>query len=415
MDLNTLKSQLPKEELWCFFGQNGFKLADLEGFDSNQTNYRIDWNGKDITGDEEGDWKKSWYRIGNDLNVVKPLFVDIEEQPLRVYVPEGSRGSWKENMVSESLEGFISAMEYIQSLGEEEETFRYPHKDMLTNEKELTRFFDTILSFTGYESESFWQGFVDEHKQWLQEYEGYTKNDLSRHIKKALTHYWNDENIQAVEILESKTFIDNPEALLLLGDIYSDTDKRISGLARDNYKARDCWLRSHELGCSEASRNLADMYYWGMGKIKQNRKKSEEFWKVAHSQGDEMATFALANYYNDDKNESIDEAIKLYEELVEKNEFTGNACTNLGRIYYRGKAIPKDFEKAFYWSKKGADLGNGNCLMDLARMYYRGDYVEKSDEKAIELVKKAGRTEWIDNAEEVIDLIKNGMPMYKIL
>jgi len=408
VDINIVKSQLPKEELWCYFGKSGFKIATSDNFDYIQTDYRVDWNGKDITGDEEGDWQKSWYVIGNDLDGVSPVFVDIEEQPLRVYIPKGSRGSWKANLVSESLEGFICAMEYIQSLGGEEETFLYPHKDMLTDEKKLTEFFDTILSFTGEESSAFWREFIDEHKHWLEEYASYTQNELSRLIQKALNYHRNDENIRAVEILESEVFTNNPEALLLLGDIYSNTDKRSSGLSRDNIKARDYWIKSHELGNNEASRNLADMYYWGTGKVRQNRKESEAFWKVAHGRGDEMATSDLANYYYDDKNEDIDQAIEMYKQLIEKSEFLEDSCTKLGRIYYRGIGVSKDFEKAFYWSQKGALLGAGNCLMDLSLMYYRGDYVKKSDEKAIALVKKAGRTEWIDNTDEVIAFIKSG-------
>lgn len=225
------------------------------------------------------------------------------------------------------------------------------------------------------------------------------KNTRSRQlIATARRHYRLDENQKAIEILESPDLAENAGALLLLGQIYNGTTKSRGGVARSMPNARKCWLKAFELGNSEAAWELGKLYYFD----KNNRKKAEEFWLAAADMGNELATFDLVNLYYDHLNDKIDKAIELCHWLIEKNEFVENCCLILGRIYYRGKGVPRDVAQARIWLEKGAALGHGNSCMDLALMYYIGEGVEKDVAKAISLVEKAGKTEWLKDTAPVI-------------
>lgn len=227
-------------------------------------------------------------------------------------------------------------------------------------------------------------------------------------IKKALHFHRLDEDIDAIEILESDKLAEVGDAQLLLGQIYYRAHKSMTGVSRSYPKSRKHLLKALELGNSEAANELADMYYYAYG-VKENYKKAEFYWQQAASAGNEMAQFDLANYYYDHLNEKIDEAIKLYKTLIKKDEFTGNSYLKLGRIYYRGLGVNKDVNEAISWLTKGVEVVDGNSCMDLAYIYYRGDDVEKDVEKAISLVETAGTTEWLkDDAVEVLKLIRNG-------
>lgn len=217
-------------------------------------------------------------------------------------------------------------------------------------------------------------------------------------IAAARRHYRLDENQKAIEILESPDLAENANALLLLGQIYNGTTKSCGGVARSMPNARKCWLKALELGNSEAAWELGKLYYFD----KNNRKKAEEFWLAAADMGNELAAFDLVNLYYDHLNEKIHKAIELCHWLIDKNEFVDSCCVKLGRIYYRGKGVPRDVDQARVWLEKGAALDNGNACMDLALMCYLGEGVEKDVAKAISLVEKAGKTEWLKDTAPVI-------------
>lgn len=234
------------------------------------------------------------------------------------------------------------------------------------------------------------------------------KHTADARVKRALELFREDENQEAIEILEAEDLQANADALLLLGQIYNATSKSSGGVSRNTSKARQYWLKAFELGNTEAARELADMYYFGEG-VKENYRKAEYYWKSAAVAGDEIAQFELANYYYDYVPDKINNAIELYKLLIDRDEFVGNSCLKLGRIYYRGIGVPRDTDKAFYWLTKGAELGDGNSCMDLAYIYYRGDGTEKNVDKAIALVEAAGQTEWLkDDAPQIAELMRKG-------
>jgi hypothetical protein len=57
-----------------------------------QIGYSIDLNGNPLTGDNEGDWKESWFVIGHDLEVGDPIFVDLSNPNYPVFIAEHGLG-----------------------------------------------------------------------------------------------------------------------------------------------------------------------------------------------------------------------------------------------------------------------------------------------------------------------------------
>lgn len=67
-----------------------------------------------------------------------------------------------------------------------------------------------------------------------------------------------------------------------------------------------------------------------------------------------------------------------------------NAMTLLAISYREGHHTEKDPEKAFHWTKKGAEGGNALAMSRLAHYYYApGKVVKKDDKKALQWYRKA--------------------------
>lgn len=91
----------------------------------------------------------------------------------------------------------------------------------------------------------------------------------------------------------------------------------------------------------------------------------------------------------------IDEAIKYFEEAIKLHN-SGIACQSIGAIYYYGVDKKQDYEKAFYYLKKGADFNYVDSQIGLAKMYAEGIYVEQNYVMASYYFEKAydsGRTD----------------------
>ena len=58
------------------------------------------------------------------------------------------------------------------------------------------------------------------------------------------------------------------------------------------------------------------------------------------------------------------------------------ACLELGNRYFKGEEVGQDYEKAFYYYRKGAELGDASCMATLGRCYYWGEGVELNLERA---------------------------------
>ena len=115
------------------------------------------------------------------------------------------------------------------------------------------------------------------------------------------------------------------------------------------------------------TQNLADSNYWLL---------------KAEAQGYEYAIVHLAmNYWQSSNPKAVYYLMKQAE--MSDKQLSVEAEGKLGRIYYDGRYVPKDYKKAFYWYSRSAEKSYFNSEYMLGEMYYYGQGVSRDYEKAI--------------------------------
>ena len=84
-----------------------FHLFSKDEFEEEQLGYREDEEGNSFVGNNEGDWKESWFVIGYDEDLGDPIFVDISNKNYPVLTAEHGMGEWEPSLLYDSLEEFI--------------------------------------------------------------------------------------------------------------------------------------------------------------------------------------------------------------------------------------------------------------------------------------------------------------------
>lgn len=84
-----------------------FHLISRDEFEDGQLGYREDEEGNSFVGNNEGDWKESWFVIGYDEDLGDPIFVDINNKNYPILTAEHGMGEWEPSVLYDSLEDFI--------------------------------------------------------------------------------------------------------------------------------------------------------------------------------------------------------------------------------------------------------------------------------------------------------------------
>jgi len=87
-------------------------LFSSEEFEEGQLGYSVDEEGKSLTGNNEGDWKETWFVIGYDEDLGDPIFIDIEDKNYPVMTAMHGEGDWEPEVMFSSLNEFL---EYISN------------------------------------------------------------------------------------------------------------------------------------------------------------------------------------------------------------------------------------------------------------------------------------------------------------
>ena len=168
-----------------------------------------------------------------------------------------------------------------------------------------------------------------------------------------------------------------------------------------NYKlAEEYYLKAIEAGETQVYRNLGMMYMYYTNEYE----KAEEWLLKAAETGDSFLYATLGDFYNGVggmKMLDIEKAMEWYSKSIETDDPDPYGYFQLGLIYYYGKGVDKDYEKAFELFSRSAELyaGRNNhdamyseVLKSIGEMYQMGFGVEKDLEKA---------QEYYDRAEEL--------------
>ena len=174
------------------------------------------------------------------------------------------------------------------------------------------------------------------------------------------------------------------------------------------------YRRAAEQGYGLSEMNLAQMYEKGIGD-KQDFTEAKKWYRKVVERGGGEALFRLASlcektgdfpealklYRRGVKQDDyramvalgemleqgrgvtkdVAQAVKLYEQAAERSQW---AQFKLAILYWKGKGLAKDEQKALQWWQKSADGGNGKAQNNLGFMYDRGIAVQRDYRKALD-------------------------------
>lgn len=124
----------------------------------------------------------------------------------------------------------------------------------------------------------------------------------------------------------------------------------------------------------------------------------------------DMLEFAKAVFYEDETSEPDSSKAAEALECLKKLSITGNAkaINLLGALYYEGRYVEQDFEKAANYYMKAAELGYPLAMSNAGYCYYYGNGVDQDYEKAFLYFSKAVGHELWDAINMLASMYRNG-------
>ena len=106
------------------------------------------------------------------------------------------------------------------------------------------------------------------------------------------------------------------------------------------------------------------------------------------------------------KNGDVYKAVEQYEKAIKKNY--APAYLRLGKLWYEGCFLERDYKKAVGYLKKADELGEVEATYTLANCYNEGKGIDQDFFAARRLYLKAAEKEHLDAALKYIEYCKNG-------
>lgn len=139
---------------------------------------------------------------------------------------------------------------------------------------------------------------------------------------------------------------------------------------------------------------LGNMYFYGRG-VGSNLEEARRYLRKAIELGYIDSYSSLANTYAFDSQtyESLDnasqkESLRLLQEGASKGAIY--CINNLAHNYYYGiNGLKQNYNSAYRWAIRGAELNDRVCLILLGRMFYYGEMVDEDNDKAWNFLMRA--------------------------
>lgn len=153
-------------------------------------------------------------------------------------------------------------------------------------------------------------------------------------------------------------------------------------------------------GDATAQFNLGLMLYKGQ-KVPQNRNMAIKLLKAAADQGHQKAR---VNY---DIYTMSDEVLPL----IVKGATQGDAFSqyNLGRMYFYGENVTKDYDKAFDWFARAGNQGYPDAQYAIGIMTLNGESVQKDERTAFQILENSASLGHGDSQAMVGIMYRNGI------
>ena len=190
---------------------------------------------------------------------------------------------------------------------------------------------------------------------------------------------------------------------------------------QDYQKAIEWYTKAADQNVTAAQEQLGFMYYNGIGVEKDEQKALYYYGLVAKSdKADTLCRLGHRYYFGEGIGQDYQEAIKLYQEAAQKG--SAEAKNNLGVCFFNGFGVERNYEEAAKWFTEAVEQGNllaqSNCQMqliappwaaergnllarsNLAALFFYGKGVEQNDDKAKYWFNMAGEIEIYNNLVE---------------
>ena len=118
-----------------------------------------------------------------------------------------------------------------------------------------------------------------------------------------------------------------------------------------------------------------------------NSSLTKNFYFIPPGAVSESSLVLLEKANNFFENKQYNEAFPLYERVAKEGDAFGQNM--LGKCYYHGNGVIKDYAQAVGWWKKAAEQGEANAQTNLGVCYYNGQGVAKNYYQAVYWYKKA--------------------------
>ena len=205
---------------------------------------------------------------------------------------------------------------------------------------------------------------------------------------------------EAMKYYEMAAKQNNALGMTNLADLYIQEDKL--------KKAKPLLVKAAEKEHGYAQYLLAMNFFY----YKQENNKEALFWLEKAANHDEPeALFQLGVYYSEGND--LAKSIKYYQRAAELNH--ADAALELSYIYDEGSIVEQDEDKALFFLKKSAELGNQEAIEELAAQALASRAQNgqgNMDAKEAEYwIKKAGYTEEI--LKELDKLQEKSLEMFK--
>lgn len=161
------------------------------------------------------------------------------------------------------------------------------------------------------------------------------------------------------------------------------------GVAQDMRKAEKWYQRAIDAGEMRAHCNMGWIYLYGFGVIPADKKRAYELLSIGAASGipAAKASIGLMRITGDGIEPDLALGLKLLEESFDEGYL--NAGNHLSDMYFAGKYVEKDIEKAHDWLLRVAEKGDERTMAILGHYLATGSHGKTDAAKGIELLEKA--------------------------
>ena len=93
-------------------------LLDAEQLEAEQLGYARHPDGRDLTGVQDGEWRKSWLVFAHEDMCGAPIFTDLAAEGFPVFTAIHGTGFWEPTLIAGSFDAFVAALREVQSLSQ---------------------------------------------------------------------------------------------------------------------------------------------------------------------------------------------------------------------------------------------------------------------------------------------------------